>query len=152
MPTGADSDPKQLLTYSPNFNFRKFSATGETNRIRNMTLHWITNSAQFGTTSDYTRITLLMWFPQYCVRPPHMDVLQPATVYPAFRQICVNRQDCSGLVDSSVHLGVLKHYKLYRQGTRRTSVPTLVTNLGRDSATFVFGLTRREENGLHPRR
>src|SRR5271156_4943724 len=33
MPTGADSDPKQLLTYSPNFNFRKFSATGETNRI-----------------------------------------------------------------------------------------------------------------------
>lgn len=26
MPTGADSDPKQLLTYSPNFNLRKFSA------------------------------------------------------------------------------------------------------------------------------
>jgi hypothetical protein len=42
-------------------------------------------------------------------------------------------------VDSTVHLGVLKHYKLYRQGTRETSVPTLVTNLGRGSATFVFG-------------
>ena len=24
MPTGADSDPKQLLTYRPNFSFRKF--------------------------------------------------------------------------------------------------------------------------------
>jgi hypothetical protein len=69
MPTGADSDPKQLLTYSPNFSFRKFSATGETNRIRNRTLHCITNSAQFCETSDYTQITLLMWFPQYCVRP-----------------------------------------------------------------------------------
>lgn len=81
-----------------------------------------------------------------------MDALKPETVYPAFRQICVNRQDRGGLVDSSVHLGVLKHYKLYRQGTRRTSVPTLVTNLGRGSATFVFRPTGGEENGLHPRR
>jgi hypothetical protein len=69
MPTGADSDPKQLLTYSPNFSFRKFSATGETNRIRNRTLPCITNSAQFSTTLDYTRITLLMWFPQYRAKP-----------------------------------------------------------------------------------
>src|SRR6202012_968956 len=68
MPTGAGSDPKQLLTDSPNFSFRKFSATSETNRIRNRTLPWITNSAQFSTKSDYTRITLLMWFPQYCAK------------------------------------------------------------------------------------
>jgi hypothetical protein len=26
MPTGADSDPKQLLTYIPNFSLLKFSA------------------------------------------------------------------------------------------------------------------------------
>lgn len=68
MPTGADSDPKQLLTYAPNFSFRKFSATGETNRIRNRTLHCITNSAQICETLGYTRITLLMWFPRYCVQ------------------------------------------------------------------------------------
>jgi hypothetical protein len=67
MPTGAYSAPKQLLTYTSNFNLRKFSATGETNRIRNMTLHCITNSAQISETSGYTRITLLIWFPQYCV-------------------------------------------------------------------------------------
>ena len=67
MPTGANSAPKQLLTYTLNFNLRKFSATGETNRIRNMTLHCITNSAQISETSGYTRITLLIWFPQYCV-------------------------------------------------------------------------------------
>jgi hypothetical protein len=118
MPTGANSAPKQLLTYSPNFNFRKFSATGETNRIRNRTLHWITNSAQICATSGYTRITLLMWFPQYRVRRAARGCLQASMARQAFRHICVNRQDRGGLVDSKVHQGVLKSYKLYRQGTR----------------------------------
>jgi hypothetical protein len=80
MPTGADSDPKQLLTHSPNFSFRKFSATGETNRIRNRTLHCIPNSAQFSTTLGYTRITLLMWFPQYCAKPVHKHATRSGTV------------------------------------------------------------------------
>jgi hypothetical protein len=118
MPTGADSDPKQLQTYSPNFNFRKFSATGETNRIRNRTLHWITNSAQICEPSDYTWITLLIWFPQYCVRPAAHECAQAVNGLAGILPLCVNRQDRGGLVDSKVHPGVLKSYKLYRQGTR----------------------------------
>jgi hypothetical protein len=118
MPTGADSDPKQLLTYSPNFSFRKFSATGETNRIRNRTLTCITNSAQCLTPSDYTRITLLMWFPQYRAKPVHKRATKSGTVCPANRHMCVNHQDRGGLVDSSLHQCVLKHYKVYRLGTR----------------------------------
>jgi hypothetical protein len=83
MPTGADSDPKQLPTYSPNFSFRKFSATGETNRIRNRTLHCITNSAQFSTTLGYTGITLLMWFPQYCAKTVRKHATMSGTVCPS---------------------------------------------------------------------
>ena len=118
MPTGADSDPKQLLTYSPNFSFRKSSATGETNRIRNSTLPCITNSAQFLTTSDYTRITLLMWFPQYRAKPVYKRATRSCTICQAHRHMCVNHQDRGGLVDSTLHQCVLKHYKVYRLGAR----------------------------------
>lgn len=84
MPTGADSDPKQLPTYSPNFSFRKFSATGETNRIRNRTLYWITNSAQFSTKLEYTRITLLMWFPQYRAKLVHKHAIRSGHSLPGY--------------------------------------------------------------------